>query len=289
MTEPERGGAAVARRRLGKALRALREERDITGCQAGAVIGCSGSKISRIELGQLSLKLADVEALLDFYGVGDDQERDRLVRLVPIANARPGWHRRYNDVMPEWLRRYIRLESAALHIRTFETMLVPGLLQTPEYARAVMRAGPTASDPYVINRRVELRMRRQQVFAESRALLWAVIDESALRREVGDRGVMRAQLQHLLAQRERHDVTIQVLPFQSGGKAVDTAGFVLLRLATQDPDLPDVIYMEHLTGALILDGHKEVTPYNEAFVRLAGMSRPADASAGMIANILSET
>lgn len=199
MTEPELGGAAVARRRLGSALRALREERDITGCQAGAMIGCSGSKISRMEAGRLSLKLADVEALLDFYDIGDDREREQLVGLVPIANARQGWHRRYNDVMPDWMRRYIRLESAAQQIRTFETMLVPGLLQTPQYARAVMLTGLTTSDPHVIDRRVELRMRRQRAVAESRARLWAVIDESALRCEVGNQAVMRAQLEHLLA------------------------------------------------------------------------------------------
>ena len=116
-----------------------------------------------------------------------------------------------------------------------------------------------------------------------------MIDESALRCEVGDQAVTRAQLEHLLAQRERDDVTIQILSFRSGGKVVDTAGFVLLRLATQDPGLPDVVYMEHLTGALILDKHKEVGPYNEVFIRLAGWSQPANASADIIANILAET
>lgn len=286
MTDPEPGGAAVARRRLGAALRALREDRDVTGGQAAAVIGSSGSKISRMELGQLPFKPSDVQALLDHYDVHDPQQRKRLLGLVPIANTRPGWHRRYTDVMPDWFRRYLKLESAARQIRTFETLLVPGLLQTPDYAHAVISAGIATSDRRVIDRRVDLRMRRQQAFAASQARLWAMIDESALHREVGGRAVMRAQLAHLLALREHPTITVQVLPFRSGGQVVDTAGFTLLRLADQDPDLPDVVYMEHLTGALILDRPKEVTPYNEVFLRLVTSSQPPEITAETIAKIL---
>ena len=198
MTEPAPGSATVRRMLVGAHLRRLREERGITRAQAGYTIRASESKMSRLELGRVAFKERDVSDLLVFYGVNDPEQRDAVLALVEEAN-RPGWWRQYEDVMPGWFQNYVGLEEAATALRTYETHFVPGLLQTPDYARAVLASTVPPLAGFDLERAVTLRMTRQQVLSRPDPLrVWAVVDEGALRREVGDPQVHRAQLHHLL-------------------------------------------------------------------------------------------
>src|SRR3954454_16111558 len=195
-------GPTVRRIGLGSQLRRLREQAGIDRETAGEAIRASMAKISRMELGRVSFKIRDVADLLTLYGAPDPAVRDEFLDLARQAN-KPGWWHRYADLLPSWFETYLGLEQAASVIRTFELQFVPGLLQTPDYARAVTRLAHTR--PEEIERRVELRMHRQQLLDQDGApMLWAVIDESALCRSVShDKDVLRAQLDHLLEMNER--------------------------------------------------------------------------------------
>ena len=188
-------GPTVLRMLLGGQLRRLREAAGITPDRAGYEIRASRSKISRVEHGRVSFKERDVADLLTLYGVTDEQERQHMLSLAQQANS-PGWWARYDDVMPDWFETYVGLEQATSLIRTYELQFVPGLFQTEDYARAVTVLGHRAASPAEIDRRVSLRLKRQQILSgdETGPKVWAVIDESALRRPLGGRDVMRAQL-----------------------------------------------------------------------------------------------
>lgn len=289
MTTPDGGGPTVLRRLLGLQLRRLREERGISRAEAAEAIRGSESKISRLELGRLSFRERDVGDLLICFGVVDPGSRETILTLVREANA-PGWWRSYSDVLPTWFERYVGLESAASAIRTYEAQFIPGLLQTEDYARAVTRAGQLpgrTSGALDIDRKVGLRAARQRILARADPpRLWAMIDESALRRQIGGWRVMRAQLEHLLELQAHHNVTIQIMPFGFGGHVAQVGAFTILRFS--DPDLPDVIYLEHLTGALYLDKREDVDRYHEVFVQLAIDSQQPLNSAATLAGILSD-
>jgi hypothetical protein len=246
---------------LGAHLRRMRELAGISRGEAGYAIRGSESKISRLELGRVGFKVRDVEDLLSLYKLGDPEERARLIDLAKQANN-PGWWQRYDDITPNWFHSYLGLEMAAELIRTYEIQFVPGLLQTPDYARAVTRLGrgerplPTAE----IDRLVALRKSRQQILEGSAPTrLWAIVDEAVLRRPIGGRAVLRAQLEHLAEVSRLPNVTLQILPFSSGGYASTGGAFTLLRFA--DPDLPDVVYIEHLTSAVYLDKLDDLDEY----------------------------
>ncbi|MGH3926320.1 MAG: helix-turn-helix domain-containing protein, partial [Pseudonocardiaceae bacterium] len=193
------GGPTVLRILLGAQLRRLREAMGLTREAAGYTIRASESKMSRLELGRVSFKERDVADLLILYGVTDADERDSLLSLARQANE-PGWWHRYSDLLPSWFQAYVGLEEAASRIRTYEVQLVPGLLQTEEYARAVTAQGLETKSPEEVDRWVSLRMRRQRLLTRAGApRLWAVVDEAALRRPIGGRDVMRGQLEHLIA------------------------------------------------------------------------------------------
>src|SRR5215469_5616394 len=178
-------GPTVLRILLGSQLRRLREAKGVTRDDAGYTIRASGSKISRMELGRVSFKERDVEDLLDLYGV-DEEEAQALIALARQANS-PGWWHRYSDVLPDWFQVYVGLEEAALLIRLYEVQFVPGLLQTADYARAVIRLGLPSASADEVERRVGLRMARQEVLKKESGgpRLWAVVDEAALRRPIG--------------------------------------------------------------------------------------------------------
>ena len=180
---------------LGGQLRKLREAAGITPERAGYEIRASRSKISRVEHGRVGFKERDVVDLLTLYGVTDEKGHRRMLALAQQANS-PGWWARYDDVLPDWFETYVGLEQATSLIRTYELQFVPGLFQTGEYARAVTVLGHRAAPAEEIERRVSLRLNRQQILtrADSAPKVWAVIDESALRRPLGGREVMRAQL-----------------------------------------------------------------------------------------------
>ncbi|WP_214407750.1 helix-turn-helix domain-containing protein [Pseudonocardia lacus] len=274
---PSEVGPTVLRIGLGGTLRRLREQAGISRDLAGDTIRASAAKISRMELGRVGFKMRDVADLLTLYGVVDPAEREEFLDLARRANE-PGWWHRYADLLPSWFETYIGLEQAASVIRTFELQFIPGLLQTPDYARAVTRLAHTRHDE--IERRVELRMKRQQLLTRDAApKLWAVVDESALRRSVcADPEVLREQLRHLMRMNERSNISLQFVPLSRGGHAAAGGSFTMLRFA--QPDLPDVVYLEQLTSALYLDKRTDVDHYAMVMDRLvAKLSPPSRAGA----------
>jgi transcriptional regulator with XRE-family HTH domain len=271
---------------LGIQLRRLREANSITPEQAGYEIRASRSKISRVEHGRVGFKVRDVEDLLTLYGVSDGQERQRMLALAQQANNQ-GWWAKYDDIMPDWFESYVGLEQATSLIRTYELQFVPGLFQTDDYARAVTVLGHRAAPQSEIERRVGLRMQRQDLLAsQDPPRIWAVIDESALRRPVGGRDVMRAQLRRLMEVAELPRVTLQVMPFSQGGHPAAGGSFTIMRFA--EPDLPDIVYIEQLTGALYLDRRDEADNYMEVMNRLSAEAEtPAD-STDLLAEIIKD-
>jgi transcriptional regulator with XRE-family HTH domain len=280
-------GSTVRRILLGSQLRRLREAKGISREEAGYEIRASESKISRMELGRVSFKDRDVADLLTMYGVTDETEREALLNLTREANATGWWHS-YGDILPSWFQVYVGLEEAASVIRTYEVQFVPGLLQTADYARAVIVAGQPTATPTEVERRVGLRTQRQLILDRGKPpRLWAVLDEAALRRPIGGRDVMRGQIQHLIDSAADPHVTIQVMPFRFGAHAAEGGPFTLLRFP--EPDLPDVVYLEQLTSALYLDKRDDVDQYTEVMERLSVDGLPPDRSVDLLARILKET
>ncbi|MBV2354651.1 helix-turn-helix domain-containing protein [Streptomyces sp. J2-1] len=259
-------GSVVRRMLLGSQLRRLREARGITREAAGYSIRASESKISRMELGRVSFKSRDVEDLLTLYGITDGPERESLLSLVREANVAGWWHS-YNDVLPSWFPTYVGLEGAASLIRVYEVQFVHGLLQTEEYARAVVRRGMRGACQADVDKRVALRLERQRhLLGEHGPELHIVLDEAALHRPYGDRDVMRGQLRHLAEISERPNVRLQVMPFGFGGHSGESGAFTLLSFP--ESDLSDVVYMEQLTSALYLDKREDVAQYELALKEL---------------------
>jgi transcriptional regulator with XRE-family HTH domain len=260
------GGPTVLRILLGTQLRRLREDNGVTREAAGHAIRASAAKISRLELGRVGCKERDVLDLLTLYGVTGDQERAGYRDLATRANAR-GWWQQHSEVLPNWFEMYLRLEQAAKVIRCFEVQFVPGLLQTEEYARAVIGLGPRPERAEELDQRVQLRMSRQKMLREPGApQLWVVLDEAAVSRPYGSPDVMRAQLEHLVAVGHGPDVTVQLLPFRAGSHAAAGGPFSILRFA--EPDLPDVVYLEQLNSAVYLDKRSDVEGYSAVWDRL---------------------
>lgn len=281
------GGPTVLRRLLGAQLRRLRERQGITREEAGYAIRASGSKMSRLELGRVGFKERDVADLLTLYGVTDTRDRETLLALAQDANS-PGWWHRYGDVLPSWFETYVGLEEAAALIRTYELQFIPGLLQTEDYARAVISLGNSSSPPEEIEQRVSLRMTRQKILTTGAGpRLWAVVDEAALRRPIGGRDVMRGQIERLIEATKTPGIILQVLPFRVGGHTAEAGAFTILRFP--ESDLPDVVYVEQLTSALYLDRRDDVDAYMEAMERLCVVSAPPDNTAEILSRILQET
>ena len=279
-------GPTVLRILLGSQLRKLREARGISRDDAGYRIRASGSKISRLELGRVSFKERDVVDLLDLYGVTDSSERSQLISLAREANS-PAWWQKYSDVVPDWFQIYVGLEEAAELIRVYEVQFVPGLLQTEEYARAVIKQGQPAAAADEVDRRVALRTRRQQLLSRPAApRLWAVVDEGALRRPIGGKAVMQGQIERLMAATREPNITLQVLPFTFGGHAAEGGAFTLMRFP--EADMSDVVYIEQLTGALYLDKREDVERYSEVMERLSVKGTSPDRTQDILAAILKE-
>jgi hypothetical protein len=285
MTEPAPGSATVRRMIVGAHLRRLREEKAITRADAGYTIRASESKMSRLELGRVAFKERDISDLLVYYGVNDPEQRDQVLRLVREAN-RPSWWREFDDVMPQYFQNYIGLEEAATTLRTYEIHFVPGLLQTPDYARAVLSSTVPPLTGRDLDRAVTLRLTRQQVLEREDPLtVWAVVDEAALRRRIGTAATHRAQLEHLVELAERPGVALQVLPTETG-LHVGGGPFSLLRF--DDPELPDVVYVESLVGASYVDKTEHVERYVEVMNRLSVESLTPDESLASIRKLLVE-
>jgi transcriptional regulator with XRE-family HTH domain len=280
------GGPTVLRILLGSQLRRLREAKGVSREDAGWEIRASESKISRMELGRVGFKERDVADLLTLYGVADEQERAALLSLAREANN-PGWWHRYGDILPNWFQSYLGLEAAAALIRTYEVQFVPGLLQTSDYARAVILLGHGRATPEEIERRVVLRMTRQQLMTRpDPPQLWAVVDEAVLRRPIGGPDVMRAQITALLDATNLPNVRLQVIPFHAGGHAAAGGAFTILRFP--DQDLPDVVYVEQLTSALYLDKRDDLDHYAAAMNQLCIEAEPPDRTPEILSRALKE-
>ncbi|MET7776725.1 helix-turn-helix transcriptional regulator [Streptomyces sp. NPDC005388] len=275
-TETDWGGApSVLRMILGKQLEELRTQAGLTFEQAGEAIGVSHSTIRRMEAAKVArLRLTDAEKLLQTYGVTDQQEIDTFLKSVREANKRGWWHT-YRDVLPDWFAAYLSLEQAALQIRAYEAEFVHGLLQTEAYARALLGAGNPHASTEATERRVALRMRRQELLSRpAPPRVWVVMDETVLRWPVGGPEVMRAQIDHLIAVNALPHVTLQIMPFRNGPHPAMRAGaFHLFRFRA--PELPDIVYLSGLVGAVYLDKDDDVVVYREALDRLGAQSSPA--------------
>ncbi|MFE2881441.1 helix-turn-helix domain-containing protein [Streptomyces sp. NPDC059272] len=247
---------------LGRRLQELREAAGIKREEAAQVLRVAPATVRRMEMAEVALKVPYVQVLLSTYGVAEE-EADAFVALTEEANQ-PGWWQRFHDVLPEWFSLYVSLEGAAGLIRSYEPHFVPGLLQTEEYARAVLEAGTIGqTGPETIERHVSLRMARQGLLErDSPPHLWVIMDETVLRRPVSIRGeVMREQLDKLLEFAERDRVTLQVAEFDNGPHPGTYAPFSLFRFT--EPELPDMVFTEYLTGALYLDSRSEVSTHLE--------------------------
>ena len=254
---------STARRELGNELRRLRGDR--RGADVASALGWSESKLSRIETAHTGISEVDLDRLLASYGVRVE-ERDRLRDLSRRGRARVWWTQ-YRSSLPDPYDEYVALEAEAVLISEWEAQVVPGLLQTDEYARAVIEAGAGVGDPEVVERRLALRMARQTVLTrEPLPTLSMVLDEALLHREVGGRGVLRRQLTRLVTDSRRPGLDLRILPFSAGAHAAQTESFMVLEFAAGSRN--PIVHSEGLTGGLFRVKPDDVKVYREALADL---------------------
>ena len=283
LQRPLSAGPTVQRLVLGGHLRRLREEAGMTTERAALSIRGSHSKISRMEHGRVGFKERDIADLLSLYGVGPGDEREALLNLARGSNT-PGWWQNYTDILPHWVEPYFGLEAAASAVREYELQFVPGLLQIEPYARAVIRLGNLPSEDEVV-RRAQARVSRQELLRrETPPKVWAVLDEGALRRVMGSRDIMRAQLLHLIEMCDHPAVTLQILPFSAGAHRAMGGPFTILRYT--EPDLRDVVFIEQLTSALYLDKQTEVDSYLQVMEEVCLQAEPSAKTPGLLKGFL---
>ncbi|MGC4854211.1 helix-turn-helix domain-containing protein [Micromonospora sp. DT4] len=275
------GSPTVRRRRLAAALRRLREQTGMTADQAAKEIGISKSALSRIENAQVSVLPPVARGLLELYGV-EGEEVDALAQVARDARKR-GWWQAYDDVLPDWFEVYVGLEAEASEIRAFQPQLIPGLLQTADYARAVIQAEHPDAPNEEVDRRVELRMRRQA--SDNPPKLWVVLDEAALRRPIGGAEAFKAQLRRLIDDAGRPGNTVQILTFGAGEYGSMSSAFSVL--AFPEPADPGVVYIETRAGSLYLEG-QQVREYSRTFDHLVATAASARESRDLIQGVIDE-
>ncbi len=276
---PASGSPTVRRRELGALLRALRARKGWTAEQVADRLEFSASKVSRLETGQRGASARDIRDLCDLYGV-DGQERQHLMDLASEGKQRAWWQ-------PLGLpySTYVGLEAEAASISDYGLGIMPGLLQTPDYARAVVRAAVPSWVPEVVEQRVQGRMTRQQIlFSASAPRFEAVVDESVLHRVVGSPAIMRAQLEQLLELSDLPNVTLRVIPYDAGALPAGNNKFIILRFAL--PTIPDVVFVEGLTGDLYLEEPHDVEVYNTTFRTLIKLAASPEATRDIIAAMI---
>ncbi|MBG0825179.1 helix-turn-helix domain-containing protein [Planomonospora sp. ID91781] len=272
------GSPTVRRRRLASDLRHLRERSQLTLEEVGQQLGWSTTKISRIETSRVGVTPKDVERLLGLYGV-DGLRREELLKLARDARKKGWWHA-YDDLSSEYAS-YIGLEAEAASMKSFAPVVLPGLLQTEDYARAVIRAGLVLSPPGEVEHRIEIRMARQSVLAGDEPLrLWTVLDEAVIRRLIGGPAVMHAQLKRLLEVMEAPNITIQLLPFATGAHSGTSGAFQIMEFP--EPADPDVVFLENLTDSLYVEKDADVYRYTVAFDHLRARALDPDESRRLI-------
>ncbi|MFF8103976.1 helix-turn-helix domain-containing protein [Streptomyces sp. NPDC014986] len=275
---PNTGTSAptVLRMILGRRLQEMRLAAGVSLEGAADALRVKPLTIRRLEKAEVALKPLYVEKLLQTYGAGR-QEVDEFVDLAERANE-PGWWHAYRDVVPSWFTAYVSLESGARTLRTYEPHYVTGLLQTRDYARAVLRGGFPNDDAEALERRVDLRLRRQSLLEQADApTLWVVMEEAVLHRVVGDATVMRDQLDRLLEVSELEHVSVDVVPFTAGAHVGACAPFTYFRF--DEPELPDVVYSEILSASMYLDQRADVVDHLEAHNRMSLLTSSEDSRA----------
>jgi transcriptional regulator with XRE-family HTH domain len=270
----------VRRRRLASELKRMRTEAGLTGEQVAERLSQLGgrwshTKVSRIETGQVSVNHGDVSDLLDLYGVASEQTRHELIQIARESSKKGWWHS-YIDVTPSRISPYLDFEAAAKSMKIFQGHVLPGLLQTEDYARAVIASVLPDSAAEEITRSVELRLARQQVLTRDDPLqLWAILDEAALHRAVGGNQVMRSQLDRLVEMATKPNITVQIVPFTVGEHPGMDSPFTILEFPGSAD--PDVVYLEHLLSTIYLEKHDEVQRYALFFDHLrAAALNPKD-------------
>ncbi|MFF0221340.1 helix-turn-helix domain-containing protein [Streptomyces sp. NPDC004629] len=263
----------VLRMILGRRLQDMRQQAGASLEDAAKALRVKPLTIRRLEKAEVALKPLYVEKLLETYGAGR-QEIDEFVAMAERANE-PGWWHAYRDVLPNWFTAYVSLETGAKTLRTYEPHYVTGLLQTPAYARGVLRGGiPNGSDEE-LERRVDLRLRRQGLLQKPDApTLWVVMEEAVLHRAVGGPQVMREQIDRLLEASELDHVSIDIVPFSAGAHVGACAPFTYFRF--EEPELPDIVYSEILSASMYLDEREDVVAHLEAHTRMSLLTSSED-------------
>jgi transcriptional regulator with XRE-family HTH domain len=278
-------GSAVRRRQLMTELKRLRELAALTQEDVAGQLDWHPTKIMRIETGRTAPHPNDVRVMLGLYGVEDADIQSGLLKLAKESRQR-GWWYSYRDVLISRFELFIGLESEADTIRDFGLTMIPGLLQTEHYARELIR-GLMAYDAKEIERRVELRMARQRILDRDDApQLWAILDEASVRRPVGGRSIMKAQLLHLADISEQSKITIQVLPYTAGPHPGQAGPFIILGFA--EPTEPAVVYMETVGGNLYVDKPEEVRVLTTVFDQLRAVALSPAHSRAMLQALAGE-
>ncbi|GAB3962928.1 helix-turn-helix transcriptional regulator [Actinoallomurus acanthiterrae] len=272
------------RRRLGAELRRFREAVGLTSYEASERLGwSSNSKISRIENGRISVAWGDVSDMLDLYSVGPGETRDRLIALARDSKQK-SWWQPFSDLLDKEYATVIDLETAASGLRIFQALAIPGLLQTPDYARAIItRSGPLDLDKEEVERRIQLRMERQAIVAAGDLALWVILDEAALRRVIGGPNIMHEQLLCLSQEARRPHVTIQVVPYSTGPHASLAGSFGIYSFPEQGDR--DVVFVDTIGGHLFLERGADIRAATLGFDHLRAAALGAADSADLIVTI----
>ncbi|MFI0899125.1 helix-turn-helix domain-containing protein [Streptomyces sp. NPDC020983] len=265
---------------LGKRLQDLREQAGLSFEQAGRALDVTHATIRRMEKAEVGLKIPYVEKLLHTYGITSPEEVSGFLALAREAN-RPGWWHSFRDVLPDWFSAFVSLEGEASVIRAYEPHYVPGLLQTPDYARATLHAGQPHTAAAEIDRLVTLRAERQSLLRKEKApLLWVVMDETVLRRPIGGRRVMREQIDRLIEATELPNVRLQVMPFAAGPHPAMYGPFHIFRFQLQE--IPDIAYSESLVSGVYFDERDDVSAFLEALDRMCAQAAPAHSTKAIL-------
>jgi transcriptional regulator with XRE-family HTH domain len=275
----------VRSRRLTVELRNFREQAGLTGEQVAEAMGWSTAKVYRLEGDKVRILVRDVGRLLTLYGI-EAAEREAVLELARQARLKDWWQQ-YSGAIPEWFQFYVGLEAAASAQRRYESELVPGLLQTERYARAIMSTAPVPEDDDV-ERQIAVRMERQKrLTSDDPPNLWLVLNEAVIRRTVGGPEVMRDQLAHLTEMATRKNITLQVLPFTAGAHSAMHGAFCIIQFPAEVDQ--DVVYLEEQTGALYLEKPEDVHRYSLMFDYLRAQALSPKDSVALIAQLAAQT
>ncbi|WFB09427.1 helix-turn-helix domain-containing protein [Streptomyces sp. LX-29] len=282
---PKRQIPTVRLRRLAAELRRLRNGSELTREDVTNRTGINEATLYRIETARVRPQRRTLVALLDLYEVRDPH-RGEVLALLQGANKQ-GWLRPYHSELPEEYTAYISFESEAWEVRNYESLFVPGLLQTEDYARAVIRGTLPMATAEAVEQRVQARVERKYVLTKDDPLrLWAITDEAALRRLVGGRKVMREQLEHLARVIQEPHVTLQAIPFSAGAHAGMPGSFVLMGFA--DAEDPEIVYLDSMAGDLFLEAEIDVRRYGVMFDNLRAQALSPDGTLSLITELIGD-